>query len=81
MRVGILTFHRSTSYGAFLQVYALCRYLQRIGHDVKVIDYNPAHRDDKVRPWSRRLGGLSPQNLVNAYKHRVFTRHTEQYLP
>ena len=81
MKIGIITFHRSVSYGAFLQTYALSRYLKGLGHDVKVIDYNPAHRDSKVRPWDRRLGGLHPQNLVNVYKYRCFSDYIERYLP
>ena len=81
MKIGIITYQRSVSYGAFLQTYALSRYLMGLGHDVKVIDYNPAHRDSKTRPWDRRLCGLHPQNLVNAYKHRCFSDYTEEYLP
>ncbi len=81
MNIGIITYHRSVSYGAFLQTYALSRYLMGMGHAVKVIDYNPAHRSSKARPWDRRLCGLHPQNLVNAYKHRCFSDYIERYLP
>ncbi|MDY4567769.1 MAG: polysaccharide pyruvyl transferase family protein [Alloprevotella sp.] len=41
MKVGILTFHRATNYGAILQAYALLKFLQTQGHDVKIIDYKP----------------------------------------
>lgn len=39
MKIGILTFHRAHNYGAVLQCYALQEVLERLGHDVQVIDY------------------------------------------
>lgn len=41
MKIGILTFHRATNYGAVLQAYALVSYLNSIGYDAKIIDYKP----------------------------------------
>lgn len=41
MKIGILTFHRALNYGAVLQCYALMRYLQEHGHEVKIVDYRP----------------------------------------
>lgn len=41
MKIGVLTFHRATNYGAILQAYALVQYLKKQGHDVKVVDYKP----------------------------------------
>ena len=40
MKIGILTFHRAHNYGAVLQCFALQRFLQGQGHQVRVIDYN-----------------------------------------
>lgn len=39
MKVGILTYHRTTNYGATLQTYALWKKIRQYGHDVEVIDY------------------------------------------
>lgn len=39
MKIGILTFHRPSNFGANLQAYSTTRYFQSKGHDVKVIDY------------------------------------------
>lgn len=39
MKVGIITFHRAQNHGAVLQCYALQTVLQRMGHDVEVVDY------------------------------------------
>lgn len=40
MKIGILTFHRTTNYGAALQAYALQQTLIGQGHDAEIIDYN-----------------------------------------
>ena len=39
MKVGVITFHRAYNYGAFIQCYALCFYLKKLGFDVEVVDY------------------------------------------
>lgn len=39
MKVGILTFPNSVSYGATLQMYALYRTVNKLGHDAEVINY------------------------------------------
>ena len=41
MRIGIITFHWATNYGAILQAYALQNYLLELGHDVEIINYRP----------------------------------------
>ena len=41
MKVGILTFHHTTNYGATLQAYALCKTVKECGYDAEIIDYRP----------------------------------------
>lgn len=41
MKIGILTFHWATNYGAVLQCYALQSYLESLGHEVEIINYKP----------------------------------------
>lgn len=41
MRIGILTFHYVTNFGAVLQSYALYTYLTNLGHTVYFIDFRP----------------------------------------
>lgn len=43
MKIGILTFHCVINYGAVLQTYGLQEYLERMGHEVYVIDYCPGY--------------------------------------
>lgn len=41
MKIGILTFHRSHNYGAFMQSYALVMALREAGYeDVEIVDFN-----------------------------------------
>lgn len=43
MKIGIFTFHCAANYGAVLQTYCLQEVLKGMGHDVYVIDYQPAY--------------------------------------
>ena len=52
MKIGILTFHRSTNYGAQLQAYALRRFLSLAGHDASVIDYWSDYRQEREHLFS-----------------------------
>ena len=46
MRVGILTYHRSHNYGAFLQAYSLCAKLNEYENvDCEIVNYNLASED------------------------------------
>ncbi len=40
MRIAIITFHRAINYGAVLQAYALGKYIEGRGGNVKIVDYN-----------------------------------------
>lgn len=40
MKIGIITYHRSNNYGAQLQAYAMCHFLQKMAHEAEVIDCN-----------------------------------------
>lgn len=38
MKIAVITYHYSNNKGAFMQAYALCRYLREQGHDLSLID-------------------------------------------
>lgn len=42
MKIGILTFHKAINYGSVLQAWSLQQFLCSEGHDVEIIDYEPA---------------------------------------
>lgn len=45
MKIGILTFHWATNYGAILQAYCLQEWLIEHGHKVKILNYKPSQFD------------------------------------
>ena len=58
MRVGILTYHRSNNYGAFLQAYSLCQKLNGYENiDCEIVNYNLITQDKvyKKKRWKRPL--------------------------
>lgn len=46
-KIGIVTFHFPTNYGAKLQCVALFKYLQKMDSEVKIIDYRPRYHSWK----------------------------------
>ena len=70
MKLGILTFHKSINYGAFMQCYALSQRLQRDFPqiEVEVIDYHPseaicAEEKNSISHRARALEALNKMLL------------------
>lgn len=42
-RIGIITIHNSPNYGACLQSFALCRYIEQLGYECELIDLHRPH--------------------------------------
>ena len=64
MKIRTITCHDVANYGAALQALALQTYLERLGHDVRIIDYVPEY----VTPynlWSvhPHPASISPRNI------------------
>lgn len=68
MRIGILTFHWATNYGAVLQCYALQNFLESLGHQVQVINYKPRQYDDNIYTFLRFRKFLNFQEYINNRK-------------
>lgn len=47
-KIGILTFHWATNYGAVLQCYALQEALKKLGYEVQIINYKPTKFDNNL---------------------------------
>lgn len=81
MKIGILTFHWATNYGAVLQCYALQEYLKEQGHNVEIINYKPWHFDFWAkyirRPWL--LKNLR-KDLIARKKESKLALFRSQYL-
>lgn len=78
MKVGILTFHATTNYGATLQAYALSQSLKKLGHDVELIDYQPKRLTDSYfnHLYKNRFFAV---NAIKADKFKKFL-HSEMKL-
>ena len=80
MKIGIMTFHWATNYGAVLQAYCLQKYLEEQGHDVEIIDYKPKTYDTT---WRNFL--IHPSNwrmfrkFINKYKKERLLRSFRSY--
>ena len=48
MKIGILTFHWATNYGAILQTYCLQEYLKSLSCEVEIINYKPLIYDSSI---------------------------------
>lgn len=81
MRIGILTFHWATNYGAVLQTYALQTYLESIGHEVKVINYKSRHFDDTLWNFIKNRKFLQFARYKNTkHKEKIISRFRDEYL-
>jgi hypothetical protein len=67
MKVGILSLTSGYNFGGTLQTVALSRTLQRLGHDVTVLDYWPTP-PRKIPPW--RGWGLAEKDRLRRIRSR-----------
>ncbi len=81
MKVGILTFPNSTSYGATLQMYALYKKVNDLGHDAEIINYFNAYmkaekhiRQEKGRRNLRRALKHSAKKALHFRQEKAFRR-------
>lgn len=51
MEIKTITCHHVYNYGASLQAYALQHYLESLGHEVEIIDFNPWFHCDRYNPF------------------------------
>ena len=81
MKIGIITFHWATNYGAVLQAYALQTFLGKLGHDVFVIDYMPPrYRKSIINKQLIRRPYLVKENLTEFFKEYRFVRFRKSRL-
>ena len=92
MKIGILTLHDATNYGANLQAYALYKVLLEMGHDVVLIDRRRSAQGLAIGyPFSseprsmqiRRTLGLTGvfQERIHAWNTYLFQRFNMKFTP
>ena len=81
MKIGILTFHWATNYGAVLQCYALQTYLESLGHEVEIINYKPLFFDESVYKFLRYRKFLHLSDYINTIKmEKILVDFRNKYL-
>lgn len=82
MKIGIITFHWATNYGAILQSYCLQEYLREQGHHIEIINYKPKQYDFSwIKLLSNPKKWLSiPQILLTIKKEKLLIPFREEYL-
>lgn len=82
MKIGILTFHWGTNYGAVLQAYCLQEYLTNQGHMVEIINYKPKQYD--ISRWHVFLNPKYwrdiSRRLLNEKKERKLEEFRDKFL-
>lgn len=68
MKIGILTFHWATNYGAVLQCYALQKFLCDRGYEVEVINYKPMQYDETLTAFVRDRKFYNLLEYIQKYK-------------
>ena len=71
MKIGIITLHRTTNYGATLQAYSLWKFLTDKGHEVELIDYS-SNRLGKAYNEHLYRNKFFAFNMLKAYKMKRF---------
>jgi len=80
VKVGILTFPNSISYGATMQMYALYRAVQTLGHEAEIINYHNAymkeerHHDTRKSAPVKRFLRTRARMLTHARLYSAFKR-------
>lgn len=75
-KIGILTFHRVSNYGAVLQAYALETVLKKLGADCEIIDYQNSVLTEQYNPYSRTY--LNPRHPKRFLKNLIMLPHVNQ---
>lgn len=82
MKIGILTFHWATNYGAILQAFCLQEFLCEQGHEVEIINYKPKRYDFSWIQYlksPRRLKNLR-KDLISRKKETLLVSFRKKYL-
>ena len=87
MKVGIFTFPNSVSYGATLQMYALCQTVERLGYEAEAINYHNAfmkaelHCNSAAEPTGKYRAKRIIKNALHRKLYRNFRRFEKDVIP
>jgi hypothetical protein len=69
-KIGILTFHYSTNYGAVLQAFSLQETIKKMGHDVEIINFVP--ENNKMKRYLNEMGFSRNRKNIPAFFLSLF---------
>ena len=82
MKIGIITFHWATNYGAILQAYALQTYLTELGSEVEIINYRPRRNIFLQRlTWirNREWGNFKKEKRLSLFRKNNLVVSAKRY--
>lgn len=74
LRCGILTFHRALNYGAVLQSFALCRTLNMLGTDTKIVNYYSASLEETYKIYNFKKNNIAVGILKGLIKGPIINK-------
>lgn len=81
MKIGIITFHWATNYGAVLQTFATQIVLTRMGHNVEIINYEPKQFDNNLWTFLRYRKFMHLKSFIKSiYKEQKMKAFRSCYL-
>lgn len=82
MKIGVMTFHWATNYGAVLQSYALVKCLKEMGYEAEDINYLPRETMLKLRFFDlylRRFANIKRSSIFKKFRKNVLTVSKKTY--
>lgn len=86
MKIGILTLPLHTNYGGILQAYALQMVLERMGHEVVILDkpfrlyFKLRSKEIRRRLWKKCRGKWNDRIFREEYAYSVVSQHTRPFI-
>lgn len=82
MKIGVMTFHWASNYGAVLQAYALVKRLMQAGFDAEDINYLPREAMFKLRFFDlylRRFANIQRERKIRSFRKKYLRVSSETY--
>lgn len=80
MKIGILTYHSSHNYCAFLQAYALCKAIkENTGNDTEIINFSMEKAEEQNRCISKSHGHNFRNKRFLQKRYQMFEISSERY--
>lgn len=73
-KIGIITFHRAINYGAVLQAYALCSFLNSMGFETSVLDYRNSFFEEVYHSTKLSISSQSKKYSIKYMIRRLLER-------